>query len=110
MSDELDPGLKRLFAQTAEHPADEAFVSTVSTRTSRDGRIALIGWRLGAAFIVAVALGGLAGALGLVLNQSASLIAPLVNASPAGCATGLALVLAGVICIRGLAPLAAWRP
>ena len=43
MSNELDPGLKRLFAETAEHPADEAFVSAVTARTSREGRIALSG-------------------------------------------------------------------
>lgn len=108
MSNELDPGLKRLFAETAEHPADEAFVAAVTTRTSREGRIALIAWRLAPAVVIAVGLGALAIALGLALDQSARLISSLVSASPAGYANGLGLVVAGFVCFRLLAPLA-WR-
>jgi hypothetical protein len=104
MSDDLDPGLKRLFAETAEHPADAAFVSAVTARTAREGRIALIAWRLAPAVVGAVALG----ALGLALDQGAPLITSLVNASPAGYANGLGLAIAGFVCFRLLAPLA-WR-
>jgi anti-sigma-K factor RskA len=101
MSSELDPDLKRLFAQTAEHPADAAFVSAVTARTSRDGRTALIAWRLAGAVAAAVALG----ALGLALEQSVQLITPLVSASPAGLAYGLGLAIAGAVCVRLIAPL-----
>jgi len=110
MSDELEPGLKRLFAQTAERPADEAFVLAVTTRASRESRVAQIARRLAPMGVAAVALGALAAVLGLVLDQSARLITPLVNASPAGCAAGLGLAIAGVVCFRLLAPLATWRP
>jgi len=101
MSNELDPGLKRLFAETAEHPADEAFVSAVTARTSREGRIALIVWRLAPAVVGAAALG----ALGLALDQGAPLITSLVSASPAGYANGLGLAVAGLVCFRLLASL-----
>ena len=107
MSDELDPGLRRLFAQTAEYPADEPFVSAVTTRTSR-GKAALIARWLAPVAIEAVSLGALAAALGLVLDQSAKVIAPLLTASPAGLAAGLGLAIAGMVCFRLLAPLA-WR-
>jgi hypothetical protein len=96
MNDELDPGLRRLFASTSEAPADEAFVEAVAARTSRGRWIALIAPGLLAAFVVAAA----AIALGLVLLQSARVITPLVNASPAGWAAGLGLVLAGAVCVR----------
>ena len=109
MSDPFEPGLRRLFASTAEHPADEAFVSAVTTRTSREGRIALIAWRLAPTFITTMALGALAAGLGLVLDQSAKVITPLVDASPVGLAAGLGLAIAGLVCFRLLAPLALQR-
>lgn len=108
MSDELDPGLRRLFASTAEHPADEAFVSSVTRRTSRERWLALIGRGLASGLLYTAVLVVLAMALGLVLDQSAKVISPLVDASPAGCAAGLGLVIAGAVCVRLLAPLA-WR-
>ena len=103
MSDELDPGLKRLFASTAEHPADEAFVQAVSSRTSRGRWLALIAPGLAAAFAFAMA----AIVFGLVLDQSAKVITPLVAASPAGRAAGLGLVVAGAVCVRLLSLIAA---
>ncbi len=109
MSDELDPGLKRLFAQTAEYPADDAFVSAVTARTARESRIALIARRLAPTLGAAVTLGVLASVLGLVLDQSAKVIAPLLTASPVGLAAGLGLAVAGLVCFRLLAPLASWR-
>jgi len=105
MSDEFDPGLRRLFSATAEHPADEAFVSAVTARTSRQRWRAPIARGLAGAIVLAVA----AAALGLVLDQSARVITPLLYASPASVAVGLGLVIAGVVCFRLLAPLAS-RP
>jgi hypothetical protein len=110
MSDELAPGLRRLFAETAEHPADEAFVSAVTARTSQQRLIALIARGMAGPFIFAVVLGAMATALGLVLDLSAKVITPLVDASPTGLAAGLGLAIAGVVCFRLLAPLALWRP
>jgi hypothetical protein len=112
MSDELDPGLRRLFASTAEHPADEAFVSAVTTRTSRErliASIASIALGMAPGFVVAMGLGAVAAALGLVLDQSAKVITPLLDASPVGLAAGLGLAIAGFVCFRLLAPLALRR-
>jgi hypothetical protein len=100
MTNELDPGLRRLFASTAENPADEAFVQAVTSRTSRGRWLALIAPGLAAAFILAAA----AIVLGLVLQQSAKVITPLVIASPMGWTAGLGLVIAGAVCVRVLAP------
>ena len=109
MSDELDPGLRRLFAETAEHPADEAFVSAVTNRTSREGLFVLITRRLAPAIVPIVAPVALAATLALVAGLSAGLITPLVDASPAGLAAGLGFAIAGVICFRLLSPLVSPR-
>lgn len=103
MSDELDPVLKRLFAETAEHPADEAFVAVVTARTARAGRLGLAR-PVGAALVGAVGVAALALGLGLAVSQ----IAPVLNASPMGTAAALALVLAGLVYGRLLTPLL-WR-
>jgi hypothetical protein len=105
MNDELDPGLRRLFASTAENPNDEAFVQAVTARTSRGRWIALIAPGLAMTFVLAV----VAIALGLVLDQSAQVISPLVGASPMGRAAGLGLVIAGAVCYRLLAPILGLR-
>ena len=105
MNDELDPGLRRLFASTAETPADEAFVAAVTARTSREGRIMSVLRPLAGGLLLAVSLAALAIGLGVVLNQSRAVIAPLVNASPVGLAAGLALAFAGMVCVRTLTPI-----
>ena len=109
MNDELDPGLRRLFASTAEHPADEAFVSAVTTRTSRERLIGLIARGMAAQLAFTLGLGALAAVVGVVLDQSAKMIAPLLNASLLGLATGLGLAVAGLVCFRLLALLATAR-
>jgi hypothetical protein len=108
MNDELDPGLKRLFAETAEHPADDAFVAAVTARTSRE-RFSPALQRLMAGALYAVILGVLAAGLGRLLEESFKVIAPLLTASPVGQAAALALAVAGAVCFRLLAPLAARR-
>ena len=105
MSDELDPGLRRLFAATADSPADEAFVAEVTVKTARERRLVVLRRTLAgvaalAAFLAAMAAGGQR-----ALGREAAEIASLVGASPVGWATGLALVFAGVVCVRALAPL-----
>ncbi len=103
MSDELDPGLKRLFAATAEAPADEAFVQGVAARTARERRLGLLP-RILIGIAVAVLLALSAAVLAPMLETSAGSIAALVSSSPVGWAAGLALALAGAICARALAP------
>ena len=104
MNDELDPGLRRLFAATAENPADEAFVAGVTARTSLERRIMSVLRPLAGGLLLAVSLAALATGLGVALNQSRAVIAPLVSASPVGLAAGLALAFAGVVLFRTLAP------
>ena len=104
MNDQLDPGLRRLFAETAEAPADEAFVAAVTSRTSHERRIMMLLRPLAGGLLLAVVLASLATGLGVVLNQSRAVIAPLISASPVGWAAGLALALAGAVLVRTLAP------
>jgi hypothetical protein len=106
MSDELDPGLKRLFAETAEHPADDAFVAAVARRTASEPRIGLAVRRMAAGSLSALAFGAVAAGLGLALQQGSRVIMPLLSASPMGMAAGLGLAVAGLVCFRLLAPLA----
>ena len=104
MSDELDPGLRRLFAETADSPADEAFVGAVTARTSRERKLGLVARTLiGVAALALLAL--FAAVLAPMLEKSAGSVTALVTASPAGWAAGLALALAGAVCVRTLAPL-----
>jgi hypothetical protein len=105
MSDDLDPGLRRLFAQTAQHPADEAFVAEVSARTARVHRPSPIARQLALRCVTALAFAAAVGGVGLALQQAAAVIAPLITPSPIGIVTGLALTLGGAICVRLLAPL-----
>ena len=105
MNDQLDPGLRRLFAETAEAPADEAFVAAVTARTSRERRIMSVLRPLAGGLLLAVSLAALATGLGVALNQSRAVIAPLVSASPAGLAAGLALAFAAAVCARTLTPI-----
>ncbi len=109
MSDEFDPGLRRLFAATAEAPADEAFISAVTARTARERRIASAARGVAGPALVAMLLGALAAGAGLVLGQGVRMITPLLNASPMGYAAGLGLVVAGVVCFRLLGPFALQR-
>jgi hypothetical protein len=106
MSDDLDPALRRLFAETAEHPADEAFVAAVAGRTARQGPALR---RLAAAALPAAALTAAVVVAGLVLRQGFAVITPLLTASPLGMAAGLALAFAGAVCVGLLAPLAGRR-
>lgn len=106
MSDELDPGLRRLFAETAEHPTDDAFVAAVTARTAREPRVGLTVRRLVGGFLPVLALGAVAAGVGLALQQGSQAIAPLLSASPVGVAAGLGLAVAGFVCFRLLAPLA----
>ena len=103
MNDELDPGLRRLFAETADYPADEAFVAAVAAKTSRPRPLlrALAGALAASAVVAALALG-----VGVAVSRVSPWIAPLLNGSPYGWAAGLALAAAGVVCLRLLAPLA----
>ena len=105
MTDEHDPDLRRLFASTAEHPADEAFVAAVTARTAHARRFGPLARRLASGFGLAVAFSVAAATLGL----SARVITPLLDATPMGLATALSLVVAGVVCLRLLASLASWR-
>ena len=109
MSDDLDPGLRRLFAETAEHPADDAFVAAVTARTAHAPRFSLTIGRLATGSLSVLALAAAAAGLGLALQQGAQVILPLLDGSPAGMAAGLGLVVAGYVCFRVLAPLAQRR-
>jgi len=100
MNDELDPDLRRLFAATADHPADEAFVAAVAAHTP-PRRPILLHALSGAAVVIALSIG-----LGLAASQVSALIGPLMNGSPVGWAAGLALALAGAAGVRVLGPLA----
>ena len=104
MSDELDPGLRRLFASTAESPADEAFVAAVTATTSRERRLRMLG-RVLAGFVLGAAILALATSLLPTLNQGVGAVTALVTTSPAGMAAGLAIALAAFVCVRTLAPL-----
>lgn len=104
MNDELDPGLRRLFAETAEYPADESFVVAVSARTSHERRIMMVVRPLVRGLIAAAVLAVLATALGLAVNQGQIVIAAAVSSSPLGWVAGLALALAGAVCALALAP------
>jgi hypothetical protein len=106
MSDDLDPGLRRLFAETTEHPADEAFVAAVTERTAREPRIGLALRRLAAGFLPGLTVAVVAAGLGLALRQGSQVIMPLMDASPLGTAAGLGLAVAILVCLRLLAPLA----
>jgi hypothetical protein len=106
MSDELDPGLRRLFAETADNPADEAFVTEVTQRTARELRIGPAVWRLAAGTAPALTLGAVAAGVGLALQQGSRVIMPLLGASPMGIAAGLGLGVAVLVCFRLLGPLA----
>lgn len=111
MNNELDPGLRRLFAKTAEHPADEAFVAVVTARTSRERRIMMVVQPLARGVIAAVIFAVLATALGLAFNQGQAVVAAVVSSSPVGWVAGLALAFAGAVCVRTLGPvLARLRP
>ena len=105
MTDELDPGLRRLFASTAEAPADEAFVAAVTMKTSRERRLLMFGRVLAFAVFVAVMVAVAAMGLVTMLNQGVGAITTLVSTSPVGWAAGLALALAIVVCVRTLTPL-----
>ena len=109
MSDELDPGLRRLFAETAEHPADDAFVAAVTARTARERRLGLNLGHLAAGSLSALTLAAAAAGVGLAAQLGSQVIMPLLSASPMGVATGLGLAVAGLICVRLLAPLAGRR-
>jgi hypothetical protein len=99
MNDELDPDLRRLFAATADYPADEAFVAAVSAQI-RPRRPILLRTLWSSAIIVALAAG-----LGLAASQAWTLIGPLISGSPIGWGVGLALAGAGALCVRVLGPL-----
>jgi hypothetical protein len=108
MSDELDPGLRRLFAETSDTPADEAFVQGVTARTSRERKLRWAGRGLiGVATLALLAV--IATALAPMLEKGAGSLTTLVSTSPVGWAVGLALALAGVVCVRTLAPLMRMR-
>jgi len=102
MSDELDPGLRRLFAETAEASADEAFVQGVADRTGRERRLRLL-VRIMLAMAAVALLVLFATALAPMLEAAVGWVTVLVTSSPMGWATGLALILASVICVRTLA-------
>ena len=76
MNDELDPVLRRLFAETAERPADEAFVTAVTARTAR----ARLRPSLGRAAAGALVLAAIVAALALVLAGAvyARVLGPLI--------------------------------
>ncbi len=105
MNDELDPGLRRLFAETAEHPADEAFVTAVTARTSRERRIMMVVRPLARSLVAAAILAVLATALGLAFEHGQPALTAVLGASPIGWVAGLALAFAGAVCVRALSPL-----
>jgi len=109
MTDELDPGLRRLFAQTAEAPADEAFLAGVTAKTSRERRLALLARALVWGLVLAAILAAAAMGLVTTLNQGLGKVAALVTTSPVGTAAGLAIALAALVCVRTLTPLFAVR-
>jgi hypothetical protein len=105
MTDELDPGLRRLFAETANTPEDDVFVAAVTSVTARKPRL-LAGGGFGQALRSGAIAAAAAAAFGLVLSQVSGPVGALVNASPFGWIAGLALVLAGAAGVRVLAPFA----
>jgi hypothetical protein len=110
MSDEFDPGLRRLFAETAEAPADEAFVAAVTKRTSRERRFMMVARPLAAGLVLAMILAVLATGLGLALRLSQGAIMALVTSSPLGWIAGLALAFAGLVVVRTVGPLVRLTP
>jgi hypothetical protein len=97
MTDEIDPDLRRLFAATADPPADEAFVAAVTARTARLRLLTAVAWGLGL-ILLAAALAVSAPVFG---RMTAALAL-----SPFGWVAGLALAGSGALCARVLA---AWR-
>jgi hypothetical protein len=110
MSDELDPGLRRLFAETAESPSDETFVAAVTARTSRERRLMLVARPLAVGLVLALVLGAIGTGLGLAFSQSQGAISALLTSSPLGGVAGLALAFAGLVVVRTVGPLVTLRP
>ena len=109
MTSELDPGLRRLFAATAESPADEAFVAAVTVRTAREARLVLMGRVLACALALAALIAATETGIVAALNQGLGAVAALVVGTPAGWAAGLAIALAAAVCVRTIAPLVGSR-
>ncbi len=82
-----DTDLTRLFVQSAEHPADEAFVSGVERRVVRErrlalaGRAALIAGGLLAAAALATPLARGVSAVGLTAGAISTLVSGLADTS-----------------------------
>ena len=111
MSDEIDPDLKRLFALTAEPPADEAFVAMVAAKTARLRLLAVAGWSLGLILLAAVLAAG-ATWFGVAISQVVAApgwLSTALAASPFGWVAALALTGAGAVCWRAMAQIAAGR-
>jgi hypothetical protein len=109
MSDQIDPGLKRLFVATAEEPSDEVFVAAVGARTSRLRRLAAIGWGLSLVVAVAV-LAVIAPTFAAAISRPAGALGQIpaaLSATPFGSIATLALFAAGALCVRALAGLRA---
>jgi hypothetical protein len=113
MSDDLDPGLKRLFALTAEPPADEAFVAAVEARTSRERLVSMALRGLGLTLALALGVAILAIAFRLVAGEGAAALGPLAASLAAtgyGSIAALGLVIAAAVCGRALHQvIAGWR-
>jgi hypothetical protein len=112
MSDDLDPGLKRLFALTAEHPSDEAFVARAASSARRERLASTVLRGLGLALALALLAAVLAIAFRLVAVEGAAVFGQLaasLASTPFGALGALGLLIAGAVCWRALTQLAGGR-
>lgn len=106
MSDDLDPRLLRVFAESAEHPDSGAFTAAVANRVATARRTRRTAWA--AALIGVLALAAWAAPYAIGLSRD------IVRASTdalqvAGGGLGAAGALALAVSVAALACLAAWR-
>ena len=104
MSDALDPGLKRMFAEAADSPADEAFVAGVKRGMAPRPWLAWLGPIQAAAGVVVAAtiLALLAPWLGLALALASDAGAQAAVALGPAALTVAALALAAAVLVTAL--------
>lgn len=104
MSDALDPGLKRMFAEAADSPADEAFVAGVKRGMAPRPWLAWLGPMQAAAGVVVAAtiLALLAPWLGLALALASDAGAQAAAALGPAALTVAALALAAAVLVTAL--------
>ena len=104
MSDALDPGLKRMFAEAADSPADEAFVASVKRGMAPRPWLTWLGPVQAAAGVIVAAtvLALLAPWLGLALALASDAAAQAAAALGPAALTLAALALAAAVLATAL--------